>query len=66
MNKVINILINKTFKSTFFLIKMAGYYKYMKNKMMLEMPKPRKKQWWEKLMEEEFDIFYEKAGEKIK
>jgi len=30
------------------------------------MPKPRRKQWWEKLMEEEYDYFYEVAGEKLK
>lgn len=30
--------------------------------MLRELPRPRKKQWWEKLMEEEYDYFYEKAG----
>ena len=34
--------------------------------MLRDMPKPRRKQWWEKLMEEEYDYFYEIAGDKLK
>lgn len=33
--------------------------------MMYTMPKPRRKQWWEKLLEEQYDHFYEDA-EKLK
>jgi hypothetical protein len=54
-----NIISVKAFKSSFYLIKAAVEYKKLKVKMMKSLPKPRRKQWWEKLIEEEYDHFYE-------
>eukprot|EP00347_Sterkiella_histriomuscorum_P019570 403341130 len=64
--KVVNLIKTKALRTPFELIKASNEYAYYKHKLMRDLPKPRKKQWWEKLMEEEYDYFYEKAGEKLK
>ncbi|CDW79638.1 UNKNOWN [Stylonychia lemnae] len=66
INKFSNIIKTKVLKSPFQMIKACSEYKFYKNKMLRDLPKPRKKQWWEKLMEEEYNYFYEQAGEKLK
>lgn len=64
--KILTMIKLKNIKTPFYLIKAAADYKFYKQKMLRQFPKPRRKQWWEKLMEEEYDYFYEKAGEKLK
>ena len=41
------------------MIRATTDYKEYKERMARKMPKPRMKQWWERLMERELDHFYE-------
>ena len=63
--KIFTILKIKVVKSPFYLIKAASDFQFYKQRLLRSFPKPRIRQWWEKLMEEEYDTFYEIAGEKL-
>jgi len=43
-------------------IKAASEFKTKKIKMMRNLPKPRRRQWWEKLIEEQYEFFYDGNG----
>jgi hypothetical protein len=50
--RLAKIMQTKSLMSTFELIRTAGKYNRLKVQMLRSMPKPRKKQWWEKVMAE--------------
>ncbi len=46
--------------TSFDLIKTSNQMKDRRVELVRSLPKPRKKQWWEKLVETEYDYFYSK------
>jgi hypothetical protein len=46
------VLKTKYYRQPFFNIKALSDYKKLKLIMMKSLPRPRKRQWWEKLMDE--------------
>jgi hypothetical protein len=44
--------------TSFQMIRAAAEFNKRKVKFMRQVPLPRKKQWWERLMEHELDHFY--------
>jgi hypothetical protein len=65
LNRLAAIIKLKTLKSSMQLIKAVGEFKVYRARLMRSVPKPRLKQWWEKLMEEEHDCFYKAARDKL-
>ena len=56
-----SILLNKSLRSPFYQIK--AYKNFIDNKrnLMSKLPTPRRKQWWEKLADSQYDHFYQDA-----
>jgi hypothetical protein len=48
----------KGLMTSFQMIRAAAEFNKRKVKLMRQIPLPRKKQWWERLMEHELDYFY--------
>jgi len=52
LSRLTCILKAKSIRSSFKLIKAAAYFNHHKRQVVAKLPKPRKKQWWERLLEE--------------
>ena len=59
--RIAGIMKVKAMMTSFEMVKAAAEFNRRKVKMMRKMPKPRKKQWWERLMEHELDHFYQQV-----
>ena len=59
ITRIAGIMKVKAMISSFEMVRAAAEFHRRKVKMMRKMPLPRKKQWWERLMEHELDHFYQ-------
>lgn len=60
---MLNLLTEKYLRSPFHMIQRMAEFKVKKEALLEKMPLPRRKKWWEKLSEHQYDHFYEEAEE---
>ena len=66
MKKIATILLMKALRIPFEILKAYKEFIGKRNMMMEKIPKPRRRQWWEKVMEKEFEFLYDKAKKQMK
>ena len=55
------ILLNKSLRTPFYQLRAYKDFIGNRDKMLSKLPTPRRKQWWEKLVDTQYDHFYEEG-----